>query len=273
MTLIEILERTIEVAKRTVLSNLDLASKRTGELNPFGDETLLLDKKTEDAVINSLRQSGISFSIMTEEQGIILPKGSPEYLAIVDPIDGSANLERGIPLCSIGIAAIPYSAFMTTDDIEVSIISSFFTNEHYVAIRDHGATKNGVKISPSSAISAKDSIISYDTKKEWKGEYAEASFRTLAVVHDMRRTGSNLLDLCWTASGSLDAMVDLRNQLPIVHASGTHMVQEAGGFVIDSKGNYFQLAIEYDKRMNFVAAASEHLAKEILDLFRSPTIK
>ena len=33
----------------------------------------------------------------------------PEYLAVVDPIDGSANLERGIPLCSVGVSAIPYS--------------------------------------------------------------------------------------------------------------------------------------------------------------------
>ena len=55
----------------------------------------------------------------------------------------------------------------------------------------------------------------------------------IKTIYDVRRSGANLLDLCWTASGALDAMVDLRDILPIVHVSGTHIVFEAGGYVID----------------------------------------
>ncbi|MHA1902459.1 MAG: inositol monophosphatase family protein [Candidatus Thorarchaeota archaeon] len=266
MTLIRVLLDSVEAAKNNVLQNLDVATEKTGSLNPFGDNTLFLDKSTEDIMIERLQDSGISFTFMTEEQGVISTAEKVEYIAIIDPIDGSTNLERGIPLSSIGISLIPYSNSMTSDDIEISIIDSIFTDETYIAIQGQGVTKNGKRVKPSPPSLAKDSIVSYDTKRPWKGEFGSRSRSTLEGLHDMRRTGSNLLDLCWTAAGSLDAMVDLRNLLPIVHVSGTHMVSEAGGYVVDSTGNRFCIPIEYDQRMSFVAASTKTLALEILSL-------
>ena len=185
-------------------------------------------------------------------------------------LDGSANLERGIPLCSIGISIIPFSNSMTSDDIEISIIESIFTDETYIAIQGQGVTKNGKRVKPTTQSLAKEAIISYDTKRSWKGEFGNKSRSTLEGLHDIRRTGSNLLDLCWTAAGSLDAMVDLRDILNIVHVSGTHMVSEAGGYVADSTGNRFCVPIEYDQRMSFIAASTKSLAFEILRLHNQP---
>ncbi|MHA2084220.1 MAG: inositol monophosphatase family protein [Candidatus Thorarchaeota archaeon] len=266
MTMIRVLLDTIEAAKSNVLQNLDIATEKTGNLNPFGDKTLFLDKSTEDIMIERLQDSSSSFIFMTEEQGVISTKEKVEYAAIIDPIDGSTNLERGIPLCSIGISIIPYSTSMTSDDIEISIIDSIFTDETYIAIQGQGVTRNGKRVKPTTQSLAHEAIVSYDTKRSWKGEFGNKSRSTLEGLHDMRRTGSNLLDLCWTAAGSLDAMVDLRDLLPIVHVSGTHMVSEAGGYVVDSTGNRFCIPIEYDHRMNFIAASTKTLALEILNL-------
>ncbi len=95
----------------------------------------------------------------------------------------------------------------------------------------------------------------------------EQSLRTISAVHDTRRTASNLLELCWTATGFLDGMVDLRDMLPIIHLCGTHMVFEAGGFVLDQSGNRFHSSLEPEKMMNFVAASNETLARDILARF------
>ncbi|MFW9832570.1 MAG: inositol monophosphatase family protein [Candidatus Thorarchaeota archaeon] len=267
MTLARILQDAIESAKRLVLENIEIASERTGNLNPYGDKTLLLDERAEDAILNVLSTSDTTFEILTEEKGFIKYEGKPEYLAIIDPIDGSANLERGIPLASIGISAVPYSEVMTSDDAEVSIIDSIFTDETYIAVTGRGVTRNGMHVKPADPVELKNAIISYDLKKTWDSEYMDKSLRTIKAVHDTRRTATNLLDLCWTAAGFLDGMVDLRDMLPIIHLCGTHMVFEAGGFVLDQNGSRFHGKLEPNKMMNFVAASNETLAREILARF------
>jgi len=267
MTVVSILKHALESAREVTLENLARSSESTGSLNPFGDATLVVDSMSEDEIIRVLHESGTRFSIMTEEKGIVGGEGPPEFLAVVDPIDGSANFERGLPLCCGGISAIPFSQDMDTDDIEVSVISSYFTKETFVATSGKGVKRNGKTARVSSPRNASDCVISYDTKASWVGRFVSGSLGVLAHVKDMRRVGSNLLDLCWTASGVLDAMVDLRGILPIVHISGTHMVSEAGGFVLSADGNRSVLPVSMETRMSFVAASSKGLACELLGLF------
>ncbi|MFW9848432.1 MAG: inositol monophosphatase family protein [Candidatus Thorarchaeota archaeon] len=264
MTVMYDMKKAVEIAKHAVLDNLESSTIRTGVENPFGDKTLLLDQTAEDNVVEYLQQSNTIYSILTEEKGLIEADKTPEYLVILDPIDGSANLERGIPLVSVGISAAPYSEYMTTDSVEISIIDSFFTNEQYIAVVGEGAKRNGKPIKPVLNRQDHRVVISYDTKKKLEGDFGRQSFQTLQSVYDMRRTGSNLLDLCWTASGALDAMIDLRNILPIIHVSGTHMVFEAGGYVLDINGNRFSQSFDMNRRMSFVAARDEKLAQKLL---------
>jgi fructose-1,6-bisphosphatase/inositol monophosphatase family enzyme len=267
MTLLRIMQDAAATAKKIIIENLDIAMERTGYVNPFGDKTLLLDVKAEDEIIDRLTNSNTNFEILTEEKGFIRNENTPEYLALIDPIDGSANLERGIPLVSIGITIAPYKDRITSDDAEISIIESVFTDETYIAVTGKGVTRNGVSVKPSAPVDLKNAIISYDTKKTWDTNFLAKSLRTISAVHDIRRTASNLLDLCWTASGFIDGMVDLRNMLPIIHICGTHMVFEAGGYVLDQHGNRFCKPLEQDAKMNFVAASNENLARKILARF------
>ncbi|MFW9800168.1 MAG: inositol monophosphatase family protein [Candidatus Thorarchaeota archaeon] len=268
MTLIKDLMKAAEAARKSILENMSAATELTGGTNPFGDETLVLDMTSEESVIDVLRESNTSIAFLTEEQGVISQQKKPEYLVVIDGIDGSANLERQIPLCSIGISAIPYSDNMITDDIEISIVSSVFTEETYVAVTGKGVKKNGISVKVAEPVPIGESLISYDTKKPWDNDFSSSSVRVLSAVKDMRRSASNLLDLCWVASGSLDAMVDLRDELPIVHVSGTHIVFEAGGFVVDCDGHRLNLPIEMDQKMSFVAASNEGTARDILRIFK-----
>ncbi|TXT57391.1 MAG: Inositol-1-monophosphatase [Candidatus Thorarchaeota archaeon] len=269
MSLKKILFDAIDAAKDTVLDNLDQASKKTGKENPFGDKTLLLDQQAENAAIEILQSSEFGMKILTEEQGTIESDIQTDYLIIIDPIDGSANLERRIPLCTIGISAIPIESSLTTDNVEISIIDSYFTKETYVAQRNKGVTCNGERVKVADSLSIEDTIISYDSKKKGDPSFALSSQRVIEGVKDIRRTASNLLDLCWVAAGKLDAMVDLRNMLPIIHVSGTHMVREAGGFILSENKERFVLPLESKYMMSFVAASNEQLAQQILQLYHS----
>ncbi len=268
MTILRIVQDAIAAAKTVIIENLDKAAQRTGDMNPFGEQTLLLDRKAEDTIIEVFSGSSTDFDILTEEKGFIKIRKKPEYLAIIDPIDGSINLERGIPLSSIGVSVVPYKDAMTSDDIEISMIDSLFTNETFTAITGKGVTRNGIRIRPSATVKLQDAIISCNTKKTWDQDYLKRTMSTISAVQDLRRTASPLLDLCWTAAGFIDGMVDLRDMLPIIHLCGTHMVFEAGGFVFDKNDNRFCEPIEPNKMMNFVAASNEALARQILAKFK-----
>ncbi len=268
MTMLKTLSDAVSAAKTSILNNLDQAAEHTGDVNPYGDKTLLLDVMAEDEIIAVLQSSDTDFAILSEEKGFIKTDKKPEYLALVDPIDGSANLKRGIPLVSVGIAIVPYMDVMTSDDAEISIIDSVFTDETYIAIKGKGVTRNGKKVKVSEPIDLENAIISYDTKRTFDASFVESSVRTIKAVHDTRRTASNLLDLCWTAAGFLDGMVDMRNMLPIIHLCGTHMVFEAGGYVIGMDGNRFSTSLDPDVMMNFVAASNGNLARQILNEFQ-----
>jgi myo-inositol-1(or 4)-monophosphatase len=272
MTVLKTLVDATSKAKKCILDNLEQSTELTGDVNPYGDETLVLDTKAEDKIIDVLLSSGIAFDILSEEKGLIKSARKSDYLALVDPIDGSANLKRGIPLVSIGISIVPYKDNMTSDDAEISIIDSIFTDETYIAIKGKGVTKNGKKVKVAEPVELEKAIISYDTKKTFDPLFVESSVRTIKSVHDTRRTASNLLDLCWTAAGFLDGMVDVRNLLPIIHLCGTHMVFEAGGYVLGLDGNRFISSLEPNIMMNFVAASSEDLARKILNEFQGNSI-
>lgn len=271
MSVLKTLKDAVSKAKTCILNNLDQAAELTGDVNPYGDKTLLLDVKAEDEIINVLLNSHIAFDILSEEKGLIKSGKKSEYLALVDPIDGSANLKRGIPLVSLGIAVVPYKENMTSDDAEISIIDSVFTDETYIAIKEKGVTRNGKSVKVADPVALENAIISYDTKRTFDLSFVESSVRTIKSVHDTRRTASNLLDLCWTAAGFLDGMVDVRNLLPIIHLCGTHMVFEAGGYVVGLDGKRFVSSLEPNVMMNFVAASSEDLARMILDEYQGKT--
>lgn len=268
MTTLKTVQKAIAAAKTSILDNLESAAELTGSVNPYGDKTLLLDVKAEDEIIEVLQSSGIQFAVLSEEKGLVKNTNRPEYLALVDPIDGSANLERGIPLVSIGISLVPFKEEMTSDDAEISVIDSVFTTENYIAIKGKGIKLNGKSVRVRPPVPIEKAIISYDTKKTWDEQFIKSSLNTIEAVHDTRRSASNLLDLCWTAAGFLDGMVDLRDMLPIIHLCGTHMVFEAGGFVLDISGNRFRSPLEPETMMSFVAASNENLAREILARFQ-----
>ncbi|MFW9888278.1 MAG: inositol monophosphatase family protein, partial [Candidatus Thorarchaeota archaeon] len=188
MTLTRDLANAANAAKDSILNNLTEAAKLTGETNQYGDKTLLIDLKAEDAIIDIIGQLDIPMMILSEERGLIMPESRPEYMAVIDPIDGSANIKRGLPLCSIGISAVRYSEKMTTDDAEISIIESVFSDETFIAEKGLGVRRNGRTVRVADPIPLEKNIISYDTKMSGDESFLMSSMRVIRGVHDIRRT-------------------------------------------------------------------------------------
>ena len=62
--------------------------------------TMQFDREAEDLIIAGLTASGYGFEVVTEEQPVLSTSEEPAYRIVVDPVDGSTNVEHGI-LCSL----------------------------------------------------------------------------------------------------------------------------------------------------------------------------
>src|SRR3982750_4080672 len=101
-----------------------------------GDETTAIDKAAEDAIVARLRAAG-DVTIVSEEAGRI---GSGAALVVVDPIDGSPNAKRGLPLFAVSIAVADGE---TMGDVHFAYVYDFGSGEEWVARRGEGAMVNG----------------------------------------------------------------------------------------------------------------------------------
>ena len=68
------------------------------EIKAFADTAL------EKDILQVLIPTGLS--ILTEESGYISDQPQSEYQFIVDPLDGTANYNRNIPICCVSIGLV-----------------------------------------------------------------------------------------------------------------------------------------------------------------------
>ncbi len=252
------------------LENSAPANKDTENVNPFGDTSIYWDIYMENSAIDAIKSLGINTKLITEERGEISFGEKPEYIIIIDPLDGSKNAKRGIPLYAYGISIAKYSKNPTNKHVLASLIRLLEFDEVYIAETGKGATKNGKKISPSKTTTLKEAFVSIDTASHGYdlSEYLERIHTLMTKIKDMRRFGANLIDMVYVADSRLDAMVDLRGIFPSIHVSGWHILKESGAIIIDKSGKDLSFELSINSKMSFITAGTQELADEILQIFK-----
>src|SRR3954470_1546436 len=105
-----------------------------------GDETTAIDKAAEDAIVPRPRAGDEPLTIISEEVGRL---GDGPTVVVVDPIDGSLNAKRGIPLFAVSIAVADGE---TMGDVHFGYVYDFGSGEEWIARRGEGATLNGERL-------------------------------------------------------------------------------------------------------------------------------
>lgn len=80
--------------------------QETGHQNGKGERTMKMDALLEDAQVGYLRDRKLPVHVFSEEQGTIQIHDKPEFLAAIDPLDGSVNYKYGRGL-------LPFGTFIT----------------------------------------------------------------------------------------------------------------------------------------------------------------
>ena len=219
----------------------------------------LLDYEAQKAISETLNESGKAAQVISEEGDYTIGVGGP--YVIVDPVDGTTNLARGIPLAvtSLAVSETPHLSGAI-----VGVVMDLYTGEVFRAERNRGAWRGGRRINPAKPTTVKNALVSIDISK---GAPIEPVRELIREARHLRQLGCAALSLCHVASGLIDAHVDLRGSLRSTDvAAGLLILKEAGGvYTVDGSvgGN---LELRKETTLLLVAASSPGTLEEVLGL-------
>jgi myo-inositol-1(or 4)-monophosphatase len=188
------------------------------------DVKLDVDRGAESLIIKSLQESS-SFPILTEEAGWLGPS-APEagFRWIVDPLDGTMNFLRGIPLCCVSIAL-----WKDTQPV-LGVIYNFNDDELFMGEVGKGAWLGDRLIHVSQTSQPDQSILftGFPVGTDFSSEALLTFVSQVKRYKKIRAIGSAALSLAYVAAGRGDLYYERDVKIWDV-AAGLAIVQAAGG--------------------------------------------
>jgi myo-inositol-1(or 4)-monophosphatase len=215
-------------AGRTALARFPELAERSERLGrgEGGDMTLAIDGAVEDAIFEELDRFGVGVYVVSEERGLVEVCGGGPAQLVIDPIDGSLNAKRGLPLYSISIAVAAGDDMST---VEFAYVADFADGDEWWARHGDGAWLNDRRLDVGPADHGLE-ILGVESAHPWLvSVHSDALAETEAAR--MRMLGSVALSLCYVGSGWFDGLISLRPVRSVDVAAGQLIVREAGGRV------------------------------------------
>lgn len=243
------------------LRGSDEASQELG-MGAGGDIMRLLDFEIEKAIVESLVKDLGNFTLVSEESGV-KEYGSEEYIVVVDPLDGSTNALRGYPACSSAIAVAKGDYL---GDIIAAGVINLVTDDFYYAEEGSGAYLNNLKIKPRNISKVEEAFIAFELNIRGQiNGYVLKIAELVEKAKHVRLIGSDALEICFIASGTSDAFVDLRGFLRAPDfAASTFILKEAGGIVTNAEGKKLNCKLDPKARSTVIATCTTELHRDIL---------
>ena len=233
-----------------------------GRKNAKGDIQRSFDLAADECVRSYLERAfpaGVLLSEESEERKF--GTGEAQYRFIVDPVDGSDNFARRLPLAALNIAVLPVEGSLSPERVLFSMVGDLRDESPILAARGEGAHRGSTRLKTSSVSTLSEAFISCELN-----HFAPTPElgRLLSQARAVRSYGCCSLALSLVASGALDAHVDVRDRLTLESFLAASLaVEEAGGSLVARKGNQLSALTGLQERTSLIAAASSQLAKEI----------
>lgn len=246
-------ERTGETELETVLETAVHAARRAAEVHRehvgrvrvedwsekgVADFVTHVDREAEEEIVARVRARFPDHAILAEEGTAVRVEtgaagAEPDWLWIIDPLDGTTNFLHGYPMYAVSIGVAHHGTPVA------GVVLASATGEEWTAVRGAGARLGGEPIHVSEIADLKQALIG--TGFPFKAtdllpRYLRQFDRILRGTSGIRRAGSAALDLCHLATGYFDGFWELVLS-PWDVAAGTLIVREAGGIVTTLDGD------------------------------------
>ena len=274
--------REVSRAIRPYVGNPESGEKI--KMGADGTPTSLIDIIAEDKLINILKNAPVLTYLVSEEVGELkLGRGTkrsinlthelkrtdlkedeiPNFIFLIDPVDGTNNAIKEIPAygISIAVANVEQGRLSTLDDVELGFISNMANGNFFEAEKGKGCWLNNENVQPSDNINISNMTLGGFTKSGT----SQAS-KLVDNARRMRVLGSVVLELSYVASGRYDAFLDLRGSRIIDIAASKLIVEEAGCIITNKYGQKLDNKLNIYEKAVVVAANNRILHKQIIDI-------
>jgi len=240
------------------------SSSVTGHTNPKGDISFGFDLASDREARRFLEKELGPVRILSEEAGELdAGEGDRLWRVVLDPVDGSDNHARGLPLSAISVALLPVEGPLHPSRAEWALVGVIEEDVLHLAARGRGACRGSRPLKVSHVSRLEDALISFELN-----HFAPPPTMGELMAHarGVRSYGCASRAICLVAQGALDAHVDVRNRLtPESFFAATLILEEAGGCLIGPDGRELEAAEGLTHRTSLIAAANRELAGEIVE--------
>ncbi len=162
-----------------------------------GDVTFHIDEMAERAVVSLVEDFG-DIAFYTEDRGLTV-KGNPDFLLIIDPIDGTRPAVAGLESCCVSVAVAPFSretcANLNFGDVVLALVGEMKSGRDYLAEKGNGykIMSSGASVEPELHELTDYSSVFWSTG--FRGRPAEPLITVLGDLIDMTSVKGGLFDL------------------------------------------------------------------------------
>ena len=212
-----------------------------------GAPSARIDRLAEETVLRVLDYEGAALNVLSEEAGFIDRGG--KAILVLDPIDGTHNAIRGIPAYSVSLAI----GHERLSDVQEALVRDLVSGATYYAAKGGGAFLNArpIRVRP---VDLEDLVFSVYLGTQAAPDAA----RIASQARRVRVFGAASLDLCLVARGAAD-LYFMHSKLTetklraVDIAGGVLIVREAGGLVLDLKGQELDMPLTSTARTDLAA--------------------
>jgi fructose-1,6-bisphosphatase/inositol monophosphatase family enzyme len=235
-----------------------------GRTNAKGDDVRLFDLAANAAAVDVLKASATPLLIVSEEaEPLEVGPGRPRYRLVLDPVDGSDNWARKLPLSASSCAVLAVDSPLHPDWVEAAMVGPLEEETPLIALKGSGAWRGSRRLAVSSVQRIGDALISV----ELNHLVPPAGLASLVgKARGVRSYGCASRALALVAAGAIDAHVDVRGRLTAEsYLSAARLVIEAGGCVGGIDGSRLRAVRSLTDGVALIAASSQSLCDEIVE--------
>ena len=231
-------ENELKIAKTAALAAGDILRTKKCDLN---EETFSSNRDIKleadiaaEILIKKIIQDASDIPILAEESGKS-SKNLGDIFWVVDPLDGTANYSRNIPLCCVSIALIKNLSPV------MGVIYDFNNNDLYEGSSQQKALLNNKEITVSQTSRYAEGIIvtGLPNNTDYSDEAMLKMVKDFQSWRKVRMIGSAAMASVYVASGKADVYKEFGTYLWDV-AAGAAIVNAAGGTasITNQKDNF-----------------------------------
>ncbi len=254
-----------------------------------GTPTKRIDLIAEDIAINILEKYGGGI-LISEEIGLKVVGNDLDHIFILDPIDGTYNALKSIPIYSTSIAVAKIRSedkksirenindlkwikkFIANNysinDLYIGIVKNLATGNIYYGIKGYGSflekDKEKIRIKTNNIKSLSEASVGlfvYGLSNDL------LEFLKEGKVRRIRLFGSTALEMCYVVSGALDAYINVNENSRLCDIAGAYVICKEGNAVITNKnGKELNIKLDLMEKTSLIVS-NKYLHKKLISLF------